>query len=49
VSNDKVLDGISPEPALSQITKEMRVDNLELSSKHTAGVDVGGVGLNARM
>lgn len=45
--NDGGLDAIVPQALLGQVSEQVMVDNLEFSREHTAGVDVGGVWLNA--
>jgi hypothetical protein len=40
VSDDGVLHGVVPETAVHEVTKEPRVDDLELSGEDSARVDV---------
>ena len=47
LGNDAVLHVLGPETHVNKVLKQPRVDNLELSSEHTTGVDVRGVGLEA--
>jgi hypothetical protein len=47
VRNDGGLDAIVPQPILSQVSEKVMVDDLEFAREHAAGVDVGGVRLNA--
>ena len=47
LGDDAVLHVVGPETKVDEILQQPRVDDLELTSQHTTGVDVGRVGLEA--
>ena len=47
IGNDAVLHVVRPQSAVNQVLEQPRVDDLEFSSEHTTGVDVGSVWFEA--